>query len=339
MNPAKITPELLQKYLLDGCTEEEKKIVEEWYESLQKNAESSVNPQAFDDDILMASTLQSINNQIDNEESKNKKPSINWGWIVGVAASVVTVLGFLFYQVQFSKKTEIVASHKIAIPSSELLSFKNTASKIVAYTLPDGSMVWMHKDAEIKYPEKFAADNRSVQFTGEAFFDIQKDKTRPFFIQSGEMTVRVLGTSFNVKAESETAQFRISVVTGKVEVSAPDVNSNAQQVILKPNEEALFETKTRKLSAQQLPVLAKKEIYQPLSINFTHASISHVINQLQNRFNIKIGLSDPRIANCHFNGNFENESLPVILDILCKSLEADYSIKNGLITITGEPCQ
>lgn len=153
------------------------------------------------------------------------------------------------------------------------------------------------------------------------------------------MTVRVLGTSFNVKAAARGKRFEISVVTGSVQVSAPDHQSNPQQVTLKPNQQAIFETGPKKLMAQNIPLQKKREIYQPVSITFNNTPIISVINLLEKKFDISIKLSDPKIAQCRLNADFDQQPLAEILEMLCRSLEATYTIDGNLIVIEGTPCE
>ena len=153
------------------------------------------------------------------------------------------------------------------------------------------------------------------------------------------MTVRVLGTSFNVKAAAQGKRFEISVVTGSVQVTTPDQESNPQRVILKPNQQAIFETGPKKLIAQNIPFQQKREIYQPISIKFNNSSINDVIGMLEKKFDITIKLSDDKISQCRLNADFDQQPLPEILEMLCRSLEATYTMKGNLIVIEGTPCE
>lgn len=207
------------------------------------------------------------------------------------------------------------------------------------YTLPDGSSVWMQSGASITYPKKFASDKRLVSFSGEGFFSVKKDKTCPFFIQSGEMSIKVLGTSFNVKALINHNMFQVAVVTGKVQVNAPDREQREQQVILKPRQQAVFEIDSKRLISSTISSQTRKEIYEPITIVFDNTPLDQVIEKLQKRFNIKIRLSNPKIASCRLSADFEQQSLPLIMEMLCTALDANYTLSGKVILIDGLPCE
>lgn len=93
----------------------------------------------------------------------------------------------------------------------------SSSGKFEEVELPDGSIVLLNKNSEISYPSKF--EERNVQLTGEAFFEVTPNPTKPFKVISGENEITVLGTSFNVKSTSESMEVEVS--TGEVEMKSP----------------------------------------------------------------------------------------------------------------------
>lgn len=85
-----------------------------------------------------------------------------------------------------------------------------------AMTLPDGTKVWLNANSKLYFPDRFAADSRMVKVEGEAFFDVRKDATKPFTVQVDDLSIKVLGTSFNIKAQSENL-ISTTLVTGVIE--------------------------------------------------------------------------------------------------------------------------
>ena len=341
MKPTTIDPILLDKYLQDTCTESERVLVENWYVSLEKkrNHQESISDAEKED--VLRDAFQQISARLDHYEQEDAPTRrFPWRWVAGIAASLLLVSGLLYTQSNSLEKigspsAEVLAKAEIAHP----IEFVNQEPRIVQHTLPDGSTVWLRPAARITYPQSFEEKDRTVTFSGEGFFDIQKDRNRPFFIHSGEMTVRVLGTSFNVKATADQKLFEIDVVTGSVEVTAPDREAKAQQLILKPNQQALFETETKRLFAKARQELLKNEIYQSSTFHFQETPVSEVIRQLESRFSVQIHLSNPSIALCRLNADFENQPFPAIVEMLCRSLESSYTIQDTRITITGEACK
>ena len=343
MPPSKISPLLLEKYLRNECTDEEKEQVEAWYASLPGKPDyldtlSEPNQQQLQDETFV--TIQEQIQPVEPSLGRN----FRWGWLAGLAASVALVIG-LYGAYRYLLQPNEVASARVTVTSQKVkaepvqqIQFINREPRPVKHRLPDNSLVWMHTGAAITYPKKFDSDRRLVTFSGEGFFDVQKDPARPFRIQSGEMQIKVLGTSFNVKAPTTQKVFQISVVTGRVQVSALDRQQKEQQVILKPQQQAIFETESRRLVSSTIPVLAKKQIYEPVTIAFDNTPLEQVIRRLEKRFAIQIRLSNPKAASCLFNADFERQPLPLILEMLCTALDATYTMTGNVIVLNSLPC-
>jgi len=337
MKPSNISPLLLEKYLNNECTDSEKELVEAWYASFRGPSDYIGSLTEHKQQRLQDETFLNIKDAI-NASEETVERRFPFSWLAGMAASIAILAGVFFLYNKASDKQISISKQIEKKAPEEILHFINHEPRIVRHQLPDSSSVWMHSEATITYPKKFDSDKRIVTFSGEGFFDIQKDKTRPFSIQSGEMVVRVLGTSFNVNAQAKQKIFRISVVTGSVEVTAPDKEQNEQMIILKPRQEALFETGSKRLILSVIPVQNKKEIYESVTILFDNTPLNQVISQLEKRFNIHIRLSDPRVSTCRVSADFEQQPLPLIMEMLCTALDATYTISGNTITMDALPC-
>ncbi|OJV19971.1 MAG: iron dicitrate transport regulator FecR [Dyadobacter sp. 50-39] len=338
MKPNGIPPALLERYLSGECTDEEKELVETWYASLQGETRYLDHLPDAEQDEMRQATFGNIRRELNMVEEAPVR-SFPWRWLSGIAASIALVLG-VYLATQF-KKTPVasIPQQLEQRQSSELVRFENTGSRIVTHRLPDSSSIAMHPHAVVTYPAGFDADRRLVTFSGEGFFDIQKDKKRPFYIQSGDMVIKVLGTSFNIRAPQNRKVFQVDVVTGTVEVRTYAETKESQQVILKPNQQALFELDSKRLTSKTSPLQAKKEIYEPVTIVFEETPLNKVIEQLEKRFNVSISLANPGLAKCGLTANFESQTFPGILELLCSSLDVTYTISDNNITINGEPCE
>ena len=122
--------------------------------------------------------------------------------------------------------------------------------------LPDGSSVLLNRHSSLSYPKRFKSDNREVQLTGEAYFEVSKDQKHPFIVQTEHINVQVLGTHFNVDAYRNNPEVKTTLLTGSVAVSN---KSNSVRMILKPNEIAIYNKVGNKLT-RQVTKNAKDEI-------------------------------------------------------------------------------
>ncbi|SDE09330.1 FecR family protein [Dyadobacter soli] len=341
MKPNGIPPALLEKYLSGECTDAEKEVVEAWYASLQGEPRYLDHLPDAEQDEIRQGTFGNIRQELGMVEERPLR-RLQLHWLAGIAASVLIAVGvFLVGNLKSVQLPEMTIKGQRTDPSKALpvTTFKNTGKQIVRHKLPDGSVVTMHPNAIIEYHTAFATNKRFVIFSGEGFFDVTKDKTRPFNIKSGEMIIRVLGTSFNVKAIESQKKFQVDVVTGSVQVTAAGKSFDRQEVVLKPQQQALFELDSKKLTSKTLPPQTKKEIYEPVTIVFEETPLNQVIEQLEKRFNVSISLANPGLARCGLTANLESQAFPSILEMLCTSLEVTYTISGNNITINGEPCE
>lgn len=329
---------LLEKYLNDQCTAQEKELVEKWYASLNGRTDYLDTLSDAEQIHLQEETFAYIQTQIKKENIKTKTLAPVFIWLSGIAASLLIGLGFYYHNQHTENVFQTAAMETKKESNSDTIYFQNNEPRMVMYKLPDGSSVWMHADAAISFPKKFQKDKRNVTFSGEGFFDIAHDKTRPFVIQSGEVKIKVLGTRFNVKAREKQKMLEVSVVSGSVSVTAPG-EKTTQEVILKPQQKAFFEPKSKRLTFFEIPSQAKKEIFEPVTIVFEETRLTSVIKQLEQRFDTHILLVNPDMNRCKLTADFEQQSLPVILEMLCTSLEASYTMSENTILIDGKACK
>ena len=347
MNKPAITPELLQNYLDGTCTEQEAATVEQWYASLNGTAQYLDTLSEKDRARWQTETFSRIQQELAPERGMaslgtSLRPKTHVYGLAGMAASVLLIAGVWFGSgnIRPSAVSAVATAREPTVaPARGLIRFVNDQPRMVMYPLPDGSTVWMHADAVIIYPAVFQKNQRQVTFEGEGFFDVQSDKNRPFVIQSGDMKVEVLGTRFNIKAAPKEMIYEVSVVSGSVAVSAPDSEAATQKVILAPKQQALFEIQNKRLTSNTIPPEEKKEIYEPVTILFEGTPLDRVTGQLSKRFDVRVHLVNPAMKTCRLTADFEQQTLPAILEMLCATLDATYTMSGKTILIEGEPCE
>lgn len=138
--------------------------------------------------------------------------------------------------------------------------------------LPDGSKVWLNSESSITYPIAFAENERRVKITGEAYFEVAKDKRKPFRVETGDMQVEVLGTHFNVKAYADDGPTKTSLLEGSVRIDSQ---------ILKPGQ-AFMNGRIVRTNVDQ-DVAWKNGIF-----NFNNESLSRVMKQLARWYDLEV---------------------------------------------------
>ena len=184
-------------------------------------------------------------------------------------------------------------------------------------TLPDGTVVILNAATKIKYPNLFAEDTRLVEIDGEAFFEVTPDENKEFIVRTSTADVKVLGTSFNIKAYNEDENLVLTVKTGKVQVDIPDASmkflANEQLVYNKTNKEYL--------KRGENPERATAWIHGKLYFNRT--PIHSVAQELMRIYNCDIEFTTNVVYEDYIYGDHDNESLEAVL----KSIEYSTGIK------------
>ncbi|CAG5016218.1 hypothetical protein DYBT9275_05500 [Dyadobacter sp. CECT 9275] len=340
MNQNFISPELLERYLSGTCTEDEILLVERWYAGIHK-ADADHASQLFNQQEHFKKVQNMITVQADGEVRLLPRAnglSITSRTLRYAAAAVILMLSGLLTYFYLSGSQ----MRGTLISGVQETTIRNGTKKIVRHHLPDGSSVWLNPQATLYYnAQTFTlVETREVRIEGEAFFDVTKDPLHPFLVKTQAVVVKVLGTSFNVKADPATQRYVVAVVSGKVNVSAPDNNTSKKQVVLLPSQQAVFEVATGTLSASTLvPVAERVETWQPASLTFEDEKLGEVAQRLQSRFGVQIRLDNNKLNNCLVKATFENNRLPEILETLTQMLNASYEMDGNNILIKGEGCE
>lgn len=158
------------------------------------------------------------------------------------------------------------------------VSMSTTPGQREHVTLPDGSQVWLNERSKITYAEDFE-QQRNVQLTGEAFFDVAADDTKPFTVTTSELTITVTGTSFNVRAMAEEERETVSLYTGRVTLQNDDVVTP-----LEPEQAYSFDTKTRTAGVYAITDQMPEWMREPLAPK----SLSTLLQEIGDAYGVAI---------------------------------------------------
>ncbi|MDX3912141.1 MULTISPECIES: FecR family protein [Olivibacter] len=182
--------------------------------------------------------------------------------------------------------------------------------------LPDRSYVWLNAASTLKYPTDFTQENRTVELKGEAYFEIQPDKYRPFIVKNEHQITKVLGTQFNISAYNKEEAVKTTLVEGAVSVVAISSKENAASALttlLKPGEQSTVHNgKTSVLKVDVAPYIAwKKGVFY-----FDETKITDAMNQLSRWYDVEIVYKGD-VPDTYFYGEISRKkSLSAVLAIL-----------------------
>jgi len=211
----------------------------------------------------------------------------------------------------------------------------STLAETRTVRLPDGTSVTLNHYSSLSYPERFKSDDREVELSGEAYFEVSKDSKHPFIVQTETIDVQVLGTHFNVDAYRNNPEVKTTLLTGSVAVSN---KSNSVRMILKPNEIAIYNKVGNKLT-RQVTKNAKDEIsWRDGEFIFDNLPLGEIARELSNSFDTPIHIADTSLQSYRISARFRNgEDLETILSVLHHAGYFNYSQNNKQIVITTKP--
>jgi transmembrane sensor len=276
------------------------------------------------------------------KKSKNKR--IVWGGS-SIFILIIAFFGVKYFVVNSDKKPAEPTQNNL----SEISTHNGSKTNVV---LPDGTTVKLNAGSKLTYDKNYGNTIREVNLTGEAFFDVVKNKEKPFIIHTKKIDITVLGTTFNVKSypgeKTET-----SLLRGSIEVIFKDKLS--EKIILKPNEKlivaddelSLKPAKTKSTKETFAPVVAISHLnytkedstiietaWVQNKLIFRNETFKQLALRMERWYNVSIHFGDSGTENLSFTGIFENETVQQALDALQLSGKFNYSMKENEIVIS-----
>ena len=258
-------------------------------------------------------------------QTGRKQPSISrslfsyWGRNIAVMLLILVVTGTVSYMAGYKKilRNEEIVTFETVVPLG-------SRSKVV---LPDRSIVWVNAGSSLRYNEDFSENTREVYLKGEAYFEVMPDSTMPFIVKSGELDVKVLGTTFNVRAYGEDDNVDVVLLMGKVDVLLNDPVSAGQTYHLLPDEMLSYDKKTETLKKTNVNA-ADFCVWINGKLKFTKVPFARLAHELERRYNVRIHIASRSLRNELYSGSFTSEQT---LDNILKeiNIEGKYEWKQN----------
>lgn len=273
--------ELLYRFFNKETTLEEEKKIRLWIEESDENRQEFFRERKLFDAILLHGDLAYKKVRI--------RFYIPWRRIAaalsGVAAIVLLTIYVTTYFLQQSFRDETM--NTVIVPQGQRVSL----------TLADGTKVWLNAKTKMEYPQSFKAfDERMVKVDGEAYFEVSKNKNRPFIVKTSKGDVEVLGTKFYVSAYATTDIFETSLIEGRVKV-----RTTYEDMTLNPKDKAVL----------QNGILTRKHIddmdiyrWRDGLYCFKNLSFEDVLKQFEIYYDVRFVKENPQMANPKLNGKF-----------------------------------
>lgn len=315
--------DLLVKYLVGETDADENAAVENWLDADEKNLNYYNGfKKIWEDSLLIAAENKIINenaawkrlqNRIQENDVKvltPQKSSVSW---LRIAASVllITTLGWLGYSYFANKSNTLI----------QIYASNTTLND----TLPDGTTVTLNKKSSLSYTSKFKGSTRPVTLKGEAFFNVSPNKTKPFIIKINDVTVQVVGTSFNVK--NKNGKTTVDVETGIVKVS-----KNKDQVELRHGEKVIIADQESEL----LKSISKGRLYnyyRNKELVCDETPLQELVEALNEIYDANIIIKNPSLKEKPLTTVFKDQSLDQVLEVIQETFRIEIERKNNQILL------
>lgn len=306
-----------------------------WNGVLSKLEEQPPAPAAPMNDIHSETLVVSLEEN-SLRDSRNRK---SWYWIAACLAGLLLVgAGLSWY-----RSASHIAPQRPQVANllgkEGLQQVNRTAGNQEVY-LVDGSRIVLQPGSSIRHAAFLQKDKREIYLEGNAFFDVAKDASRPFYVYTKDLVVRVLGTSFNVTTDQRNGDVTVLVQTGKVAVSK---NISAQQeLVLEPNQQVLY--KAGKGDLAQFAAIKQGMEPSPIPVapaipfNFEETPVTEIFKTLEKAYGIPLFYEAKTFSACVVTTSLTNETFEEKLKIICEAISATYRINDNGVYIEGKPC-
>jgi ferric-dicitrate binding protein FerR (iron transport regulator) len=280
--------------------------------------------------------------QVDNTLARVRPIYKKILWVSGIAASLL--VGWFVLSGLPDKQDQKKASTQNTVITN---TKRGSKSKI---QLPDGTQVWLNSDSKITYNVQGVL--REVHLSGEAFFDVARDETRPFVIHTNAIDVKVLGTVFNVRSYADEKNTETSLIHGSVEVT---VRGNDKKFILEPNDKLIVQNNEMQLVSTKQEGI-KTELKQPAvsygkinyqkndssvietlwvkdKLAFDGEALEDIALKIERWYDVEVIISNESLKKEPYTATFENFTLLEVMEALQLTGKFKYKINKKEVTI------
>ena len=224
-----------------------------------------------------------------------------------------------------------ILNQKVEQSAYQFNTLTTSRGQQIQIRLQDGTLVFLNTESTIKYPINFInAEERKVDFTGEAYFEVAEDKKHPFIIHTDKMDTKVLGTSFNVQAYPDQTTQEVSVLTGRVNVKSTVTKEN---VYVTPGQKVVFKSHSNKLQAFKDIPMNSISLWRKHIIVFEDAPLPEVIATINRNYNVTVQIANKNLNNLKISAYFKELPAGQVVALVCNIINAEYKIESGTYVI------
>lgn len=324
----KLDEELMARFLMGECSEEELRRVNAWLDESGEHARELFRVEEIyhlgrTDESADAKKTEKAEKQLfkrlKQEEAKRYKVRRMYTWMRYAAMLIgiffISGLSYHIYQ------THNEANALVAVTARD---------EVKELMLPDGTKVWLNKHTTLKYPRDFSDKTRSVYMEGEAYFEVKRNKEKPFLVRSEAMQVRVLGTVFNMKSDKTNRSAVATLIKGEIEVKG---NHDEGMIVLAPGQKAELNAVSRRLVVKQVDTGI--ENWHNNQFVFEKADIFTIARTLENSYGVRIILAPDMNSTKTYSGTLmKKKGVEEMLNQIKNVIPVEYKIVGNSVFLS-----
>lgn len=314
--------ELITSYLIGSISSEENSSLNDWLQQSVENQRYFSEQKGLWELFETHKKIQRIDEQkafrkISNQINESPKVGF-FGYFQRAAA--ILILPLIAFSVFYYNKQKV--DHvQVAQVTNTVETPLGMRSSLI---LPDSTKVWLNAGSKISFPVVFSNEKRLVSLSGEAYFEVKKNKKWPFVVATKNISVLVTGTTFNCNAYPENDQIQTVLVEGEVTIA----NSSATALkSLNPGELAVYNKKDGQITKKKTD-LQKYIAWKNGKLMFRDDKMDKVVEKLERWYNVEFIIADKEIADYVYTATFVDESLDQVLKMLSISAPIRYTISD-----------
>ncbi len=313
----------LIKYVAGNLGEDGAKDVRSWINAEEANKNEFIrlkNIHAFASEgkhkLLLEEDFLQLNKKI-NQKTKstiqtNRRPYLKYAAIL-IAALFI---GFSVSEIRF----RLVSDQTVELYNE----FYAPEGQISEFKLADGTRVWLNSGTRIKVPMNFDSKHRILFMEGEAFFEVSKDPKHPFFVNTNELSVKVMGTSFNVSAYHSDGNSEVTLIEGQVGIK--EIYGQRMAMLL-PGQQLVYDKTTGKKQKRFVDT-SPYEAWRDGKMIFKDRSLKYIAEKLERWYNVEINFRDEAISQLKFSGTIlKNKPFSQVLEAITLTSPVRFEIK------------
>lgn len=316
---------LIAKFLAGEATPEEAMLMSDWIDQSPENKflfDQSQQVWAMQNNLVIIKTDKAKAWKTISENISPSKSIPLFFTPFRIAASIILI----------ATSALVVYLWKPTAVQQDEWIVKNSHQEISTVALSEGTSIVLNKNSTLVYPIEFRGPTRTINLSGEAFFDVTHNSNKPFVINYEDINIKVLGTAFNIRYLENSGSVETQVTRGKVMMY--DQNNS---IIINEGWTGIYERSTKKLSLRKTKT-ANNLGYATHTLTFEDTSLKEVTDNLSESYGVVFVFENEKLKDCHLTSSYKNKPLSFILDVIAESLNLEYIVKGNTVYLSGNGC-